>query len=150
MLIWCPEAAPLAAGFGDGSGVPNKAKAAEPLPVQPRDLCGASILVRHHYGDGGLRVVHVEGAAHGYQFDEARGAVVVANVERKRQPAVSLRCLGRAKPRDRLDVLPLIGCISESIPQYEIIRRAASAFCTTLKNIQLNKFLNIPRRCILR
>jgi len=28
---------PLAAGFGDGSGVPNKAKTAEPLPVQPHD-----------------------------------------------------------------------------------------------------------------
>ncbi len=31
----CPEAVPLAAGFGDGSGVPNIAKPAEPFPVQP-------------------------------------------------------------------------------------------------------------------
>src|SRR5476649_1774197 len=82
MLIWCPEAAPLAAGFGDGSGVPNKAKAAEPLPVQPRDLCGASILVRHHYRDGGLRVVHVERATSGDEFHQPGGAVVVADIER--------------------------------------------------------------------
>jgi hypothetical protein len=31
---WSPEAKPLAAGFGDGGGVPNEAKAAEPLAVQ--------------------------------------------------------------------------------------------------------------------
>jgi hypothetical protein len=59
---------PLAAGFGDGSGVPNMAKPAEPFPVQPGAWwCGRSILVRHHYCDGRFRRVHVEGAAHGNQ-----------------------------------------------------------------------------------
>lgn len=29
------QAMPLAAGFGEGRGVPNNAKSAEPLPVQP-------------------------------------------------------------------------------------------------------------------
>ncbi len=32
-------------------------------------LPGWSILVRHHYRDGGLWVVHVEGAAMGNKFD---------------------------------------------------------------------------------
>ena len=30
-----PEAMPLAAGFGDGSGVPNDAKPPEPFSIQP-------------------------------------------------------------------------------------------------------------------
>ncbi len=41
---------PLAAGFGGGSGVPKKAKPAEPFPVQPGVWCGhGSILIRHHF-----------------------------------------------------------------------------------------------------
>ena len=47
------------------------------------NLYGASILVRHHYGDGGLRVVNVEGAASGNQFHKAGGAVVVADKWRR-------------------------------------------------------------------
>ena len=31
---------PLAGGIGDGSGVPNLAKPAEPFPVQPREYSG--------------------------------------------------------------------------------------------------------------
>jgi hypothetical protein len=38
---WSPEAKPLAAGFGDGSGVPNGAKPAEPLAVQPGAWVGS-------------------------------------------------------------------------------------------------------------
>jgi len=52
----------------------------------------ASIFIRHHYRDRVLRVVHVERAARGNQFDKARGAVVVADIERERQAALSLRC----------------------------------------------------------
>jgi len=63
-----------------------------------------SILARHHYGNGGLRVVHVEEATHGNQFDKARGAVVVANVERKRQAGLSGLCLedGKAEHPDNI------------------------------------------------
>ena len=45
------------------------------------NLCGASILVRHHQGDGGLRVVHVERAASGDEFHQPGGAVVVADIQ---------------------------------------------------------------------
>src|ERR1035437_10858463 len=41
-----------------------------------------SILGREHDGDGRLRVVHVECAASGNQFDELGGAVVIADIER--------------------------------------------------------------------
>lgn len=66
--------------------------AAALLPVQPQ-IFKASIFIRQHDGDRRLRVVHVERATSGDEFDKTRGAVVVANVERKRQAAVSLRCL---------------------------------------------------------
>ena len=39
------------------------------------------IFVRHHHGDGGLRVVNVERAAGGNQLHELGAAVVVADVE---------------------------------------------------------------------
>ena len=41
-----------------------------------------SIFVRHHQGDGGLRVVNVQCAASGNQFDKRRCAVVVADIKR--------------------------------------------------------------------
>jgi hypothetical protein len=44
------------------------------------------VLVGHHDGDRGSRVVDVEGAASGNQFDEACAAVVVADIERNWQP----------------------------------------------------------------
>ena len=74
--------------------VPNSdGCAAEPLKVQPRKIMGGrtvasrppvwwSIFVRHHHGDGGLRVVDVERAAGGNQFDKPRCAVVVADIQR--------------------------------------------------------------------
>jgi len=43
-----------------------------------------SIFVRHHHGDGGLRVVNVECAASGDEFDKPRCAIVVADIERDR------------------------------------------------------------------
>ncbi len=42
---------------------------------------GWSIFIRHHHGDGGLRIVNVERAASGDQFDEARTVVVVADIQ---------------------------------------------------------------------
>jgi len=66
--------------------------AAALLPVQPQ-LFKGSIFIRHHHRDGGLRVVHVECATSGDQLNETGGAVVVADVERKRQAVLALRCL---------------------------------------------------------
>ena len=42
-----------------------------------------TFLVRHHHGDGGLRVVNVEGAAIGDKFHQPGGAVVVADMGRR-------------------------------------------------------------------
>jgi len=39
------------------------------------------IFVWHHHGDGGLRVVNVERAASGNQFDEAGTLIVVADIQ---------------------------------------------------------------------
>ena len=72
----------LAAGFGDGGGVP-KTKAAEPLPVQPPDFPVRSILAGQHNRDGRLRVVNVEGAASSDELNQLRAAVVVADIERE-------------------------------------------------------------------
>jgi hypothetical protein len=47
-----------------------------------------SIFIRQHESDSGLRVVNVECAASGDEFDKARGAVVVANIERKSRNTV--------------------------------------------------------------
>jgi hypothetical protein len=89
-----PEGLPFGAGLGwrevqrRGLGtaqVPNDEKAAEPLPVQPCECFGWSILVRHHYGDCGLRVVNIECATSGNQFHQSRAAVVVADIESKGQ-----------------------------------------------------------------
>jgi len=56
-------------------------KPAEPFPVQPDAWwCVRSILVRHHYRDGGLWVVRVERAASGNEFHQTSGAVVVADI----------------------------------------------------------------------
>jgi hypothetical protein len=51
--------------------------------------CGVLIFVRQHDGDCGLRVVHVECATSGDEFDKAWCAVVVANVERERQAVIA-------------------------------------------------------------
>ena len=50
--------------------------------IQPPDYRCRSILVRHHYGDGGLRVVDVEGAASGNEFHLAWCAIVVSDMKR--------------------------------------------------------------------
>jgi len=44
-------------------------------------VCG-SIFVRHHQGDGGLRVVNIQCAASGDEFDKPRCAVVIADIKR--------------------------------------------------------------------
>ena len=86
----CPEAVPLAAGLGDAASPQKGKNLAEPFPVQPGAwYVRRSIFVRHHNCDGGFWLVHVEGAASGNQFDEARGAVVVSDIERKRQAGLS-------------------------------------------------------------
>ncbi len=63
------------------------------IGVQPRKILApgavagrvySSILVRHHHGDGGLRVVNIQRAACGNQFDETGTLVVVADIERDR------------------------------------------------------------------
>ena len=46
-------------------------------------VCG-SIFVRHHQGDGGLRVVNVQRAARRNQLHKPRCAVVIADIERNR------------------------------------------------------------------
>src|ERR1019366_7162351 len=88
---WCPEVHDLwRRGLGTAAESPTWQKPAEPFPVQPGAWwCGRSILVRHHYRYGRFRRVNVEGAAHGNQFDEARGAVVVTHIQRKRQAGLS-------------------------------------------------------------
>ena len=89
----CPEAMPLAAGFGGGSRAPKMAKAAEPLPVQPGDgVRVVSILVGHGNGDGRFRLVYIEGATKGHQLNEARSAVGVAHVEHKGQMTLAGSC----------------------------------------------------------
>ena len=91
----CPEGLPFGAGLGRreaqrrGLGmarIPNSRMAARLNCVSgsAARCLRSSIFVRHHHGDGGLRVVNVERAASGNQFDEARLAVVVADVERER------------------------------------------------------------------
>jgi hypothetical protein len=69
---------------------------------------GWSILVRHHNGDGGLRVVNVECAASGDQLHETGAAVVVADVERKGHPGLSgLRLAdGKAEHPDNIPKPP--------------------------------------------
>src|ERR1700677_2151335 len=68
------------------------------------DSVTGSIFIWQHDGDCGLRVVHIECATSGDQFHKTRGAVVVANVERKRQAAVSLCCFadGKAEHPDNI------------------------------------------------
>src|SRR5882672_3338679 len=68
--------------------IPTKAKTAGPSRGQPHDFC-RSILVRQHDGDCGLRVVHVERATGGNELNQLRTAVVVADIERKRQAVVA-------------------------------------------------------------
>jgi len=65
---------PLAAGFGDAAS-PQKSKNRlnRFQSSRARGVCGRSILVRHHYCDGGFWLVHVEGAANGNQFEDIRG-----------------------------------------------------------------------------
>src|ERR1039458_2461029 len=50
-------------------------------------LRSPSIFVRHHQGDGGLRVVNVECAASGNHLHEPRWAVVVFHIHRNGQAA---------------------------------------------------------------
>jgi hypothetical protein len=51
-----------------------------PRPGHPTGQV-VSILVGHHHGDGGLRVVNVERAARRNQLDELGAVVVVSDVE---------------------------------------------------------------------
>jgi hypothetical protein len=61
-----------------------------------------SILVGHHDRDCGSRVVNVERAASGNQFDEACAAVVVADIERNWQPVrAALAILAGLRFQDR-------------------------------------------------
>ena len=48
-----------------------------------------SILVGHHYGDGGLGIVDVQRAAHGDQLDQAGAMGVIADVEGERQAGLA-------------------------------------------------------------
>jgi hypothetical protein len=52
--------------------------------------CG-SIFVRHHQGDGGLRVVNAQCAASGNQLHKPRCAVVVADIKRNGEPGSNQR-----------------------------------------------------------
>ena len=84
---------PLAAGLG-GDASPQNSKTGWISAIQP----GAwgpvrSILAGHHDGDGGFWLVHIEGATSGNQFNQARGAVVVADIERKGQAGLAGCCL---------------------------------------------------------
>src|ERR1039458_2707458 len=58
--------------------------------IQPSDYRCRSILVRHHYGDGGLWIVNVEGATSGNEFHGARGAIVVSDMKRNRNPVATV------------------------------------------------------------
>ena len=51
-----------------------------------------SIFVRHNQGDGGLRVVNVQCAASGDEFDQPRCAVVVADIKRNGDAGASCTC----------------------------------------------------------
>jgi hypothetical protein len=66
-----PEAMPLAARLGDGSGVPKKDNRLNRFQSsRAREACQPSILVWHHYCNTGLRVVNVERAASGDEFHQ--------------------------------------------------------------------------------
>jgi hypothetical protein len=81
---------PLAAGFGNAvSSQPSKSRLNRFQSSRASNLCGASILVRHHQRDGGLRVVHVQRAASGDEFHQPGGAVVVADIECNRDRGTS-------------------------------------------------------------
>lgn len=54
---------------------------------QHRPTDEPSIFVGQHDGDGGLRIIDVEGAAGGDELDQLRAAVVVADVEGEGKPA---------------------------------------------------------------
>jgi len=56
-----------------------------------------SIFIRHHYSNGGLRVVTIEGAATGNQLNQTWCAVVVTHIERKRQAGLSGLCFADSK-----------------------------------------------------
>ncbi len=65
--------------------LPHKPEKAADPGAGRGQRCAVSIFVRHHHGDGGLCVVDVERAAARNQLHEARGAIVVADVKRKRK-----------------------------------------------------------------
>jgi len=58
----------------------------ERRPRRERPILRGLIFVWHHDGDCGLRVVDVERAASGDQFDKAGALVVVADIKRNWQP----------------------------------------------------------------
>ena len=66
----------------DGARLPVKARVVETNNAETTGSVHGSILVLHHHGDRGLRVVDVERAARRDQLDQTSGAVVVADVER--------------------------------------------------------------------
>ena len=82
-----------------------------------------SIFVRHHHGDCGLRVVNVQCAASGDEFDKPRCAVVVADIERNRDAGASCTCRTWAAAKDSeaaLRKLDLIDFIPDSQGETQI------------------------------
>jgi len=78
------RACPLARGLGTAQ-VPKTEKRLNRCQSSGVILLEWSIIVRHHYRDGGLWVVNVECATSGDQFHQSGAAVVVADIERNRQ-----------------------------------------------------------------